>query len=93
MLLVDYYHLALEKEDADIILSANKYIKHVHLSKPDGRVFPKATDRDVYEPFFYNLKKIGYNQRISVEAYTTDFGKDAATSLALLRKIFIGYDE
>ena len=89
-LLVDYYHWALEKEDPDVILMSGEYIRHVHFSRPEGRVFPKDTDPDrtMYSTFFNNLKKIGYDERISVEAYAGDLKKDAAQSLELLRKMF-----
>jgi sugar phosphate isomerase/epimerase len=87
-LLVDYYHWALEKEDTGILLETGDYLKHVHFSRPEGRVFPKETDPDDYPPFFEHLKKIGYNRRVSVEAYTDDLENDAVQSLAFLKKIF-----
>lgn len=89
-LLVDYYHWALEKEHPDVILTAGEYIRHVHFSRPEGRVFPKYSDADLflYIAFFNNLKKIGYDNRVSVEAYTKDLRNDAAHSLELLRILY-----
>jgi len=89
-LLVDYYHWALENESPDVISAAGDFIRHVHFSKPEGRVFPKYTDPDLplYTAFFNNLKAIRYDSRVSVEAYSKDLRNDAAHSLELLRAIF-----
>ena len=86
-LLVDYYHLALEKENTGVVLEGGDYIRHVHLARPEGRAFPKASDPDDYGLFCDSLKEISYKQRISIEAYTTDLKRDASESLALLRKL------
>ena len=87
-LLVDYYHWALEKEDTGVILEGGDYIRHVHLARPEGRAFPRASDPDDYAVFCDSLKKIDYRHRISVEAYTTDLKQDSSESLALLRRHF-----
>lgn len=89
-LLVDYYHWALEKESPDVILTAGDFIRHVHFSKPEGRIFPKYTDADLplYTTFFNNLKKIGYDSRVSVEAYSKNLRNDAVHTLDLLRIIY-----
>jgi D-psicose/D-tagatose/L-ribulose 3-epimerase len=88
-LLVDYYHLMMEKEDLGILLSAGQYIKHIHFANPEGRVFPHDIDGNDYPAFFTKLKQIGYHGRISVEAYTKDFSNDAAKSLALLKELTV----
>ena len=36
-LLVDYYHLALEKENPEIILEAGPAVRHLHFAKVTGR--------------------------------------------------------
>jgi sugar phosphate isomerase/epimerase len=41
-----------------------------------------------YEPFFANLRAIGYDQRISVEAATQDLQADAPRAITLLRQAF-----
>ena len=41
-LLIDFYHLASEKEDPAIILRANEHIRHLHMANPQGRVFPSS---------------------------------------------------
>jgi len=85
-LLVDYYHLVMEKEDPEILLRAGSYIKHVHFANPTGRVYP-AEKVDGYIRFMDLLKRIGYEGRISVEAYTKDFCHDAKRSVEILRQL------
>ena len=85
-LLIDYYHLVLEKEDPEILLRAGSYIKHVHFANPTGRVYP-AERVDGYIRFMDLLKRIGYEGRISIEAYTKDFCRDAKRSVEILREL------
>jgi len=85
-LLVDYYHLVMEKEDPTIILDAGSCIKHIHFAKPAGRVYPVEAE-DGYVRFINLLKHIGYEGRISVEAYTKDFCHDARRSVEILRQL------
>ena len=85
-LLVDFYHLAFEKEDPRIILDTGDYIRHVHFAELEGRAFPKDID-DSYVKFFDNLKEIGYEGRVSLEAGSNDFYSDAVISLTLLKQL------
>jgi len=85
-LLVDYYHLVMEKEDPEIILDVGSYIKHIHFANPAGRVYPIEAEEG-YIRFMNLLKRIGYEGRISVEAYTKDFGHDAKRSVEILRQL------
>ena len=85
-LMIDFYHLASEKEDPAIVIEARDSIRHLHMANPQGRVFPLAWEEFDYAPFFANLRKIGYDKRISVEASTKDLPGDAPRSIALLRK-------
>jgi len=87
-LLIDFYHLASEKEDPEIVIRAASHIRHLHTANPTGRVFPLEWTEFDYAPFFANLRKIGYDKRISVEASTTDFAGQAPRSIALLRRAF-----
>ena len=85
-LLIDYYHLVMEKENPEIILDAGSYIKHIHFANPAGRVYPIEAE-DGYIRFMDLLKGVGYEGRISVEAYTKDFCHDAKRSVEILRKL------
>ena len=80
-LLIDYYHLMIEKEDQGIIEEAKDYLQHMHLANPTGRVFPQAGDGADYSKFISNLKKAGYDSRISIEAFTDSFEASAPVAL------------
>lgn len=85
-LLIDYYHLVMEKEDPEIILDAGSYIKHIHFANPAGRIYPIEPE-DGYIRFMNLLKGVGYEGRISIEAYTKDFCHDAKRSVEILRQL------
>jgi sugar phosphate isomerase/epimerase len=87
-LMIDFYHLASEHEDPAIVLRARDHIRHLHVANPTGRVFPLDWTESEYAPFFANLRQIGYDKRISVEASTKDFAADAPKAIALLRRAF-----
>ena len=88
-LLIDFYHLASEKEDAAIILEAREHIRHLHMANPQGRVFPLLWEEFDYAPFFANLRQIGYAGRISIEASSRDVPTEAPKAIALLRRAFV----
>jgi len=87
-LMIDFYHLASEGEDPAIVLRAREHIRHLHMANPHGRVFPLAWDEYDYAPFFANLKTIGYDKRISIEASAKDFPVEAPRAIALMRRAF-----
>jgi sugar phosphate isomerase/epimerase len=87
-LMVDFYHLASEKEDPEIVVRAKEHIRHLHMANPQGRVFPLVWDEYDYAPFFARLREIGYDKRISVEASAKDFPSEAPQAIALLRRAF-----
>lgn len=87
-LMIDFYHLASEHEDPAIVFKAKDHIRHLHMANPQGRVFPQAWDEFDYAPFFANLRAIGYDKRISVEASTTDLAAQGPRAIALLRRAF-----
>lgn len=82
-LLVDYYHLSVENEPVDIISSAGEGIRHIHFADPAGRVWPIEP---MAPEFFATLCEIGYNERISIEAYSENFEADARLALAAVRR-------
>jgi sugar phosphate isomerase/epimerase len=85
-LMVDYYHLRIEKESPDIILRAGEHIRHVHFAEVKGRTYPRMFEES-YLQFFTNLTKARYQGRVSIEAYSGDFRKDATRSLSLLKEV------
>jgi D-psicose/D-tagatose/L-ribulose 3-epimerase len=84
-LLVDYYHLAVEREDPAILADAASSIRHLHVARVAGRRFPCAQESAGMSAFFNEIRRIGYSGRCSIEAYTDDFRADARRSLAYLR--------
>jgi sugar phosphate isomerase/epimerase len=85
-MIIDYYHLAQEHEDPQILEQARDAIVHLHFANPNGRVWPKDPAEDPgYAPFFAMVKKTGFRGGLSIEGRGT-FEADAAASLAFFRK-------
>ena len=86
-LLADMYHMGENGEDMDDILDAGADLRHCHIGRPTGRVYPMPGDGYDYAPFFRALRGIGYAGRLSVEAASPndDPESDLPKSVALLR--------
>ena len=85
-MIIDYYHLAQEHEDPQILVTARDAIVHLHFANPNGRVWPKDPAEDPgYAPFFALVKKTGFRGGLSIEGRGT-FEADAVASLAFFRK-------
>ena len=83
-LLVDFYHLMMEREDPEIILTAGEAVRHLHFAEVEERAFPK--DRKPAHTLFFNtMRRVHYSGRCSIEAYTGDFHADALRALHVLR--------
>ncbi len=88
--LVDYYHLATEREPAQNIIDNAELLTHVHTARLAGRGFPIELDDELNQRFYEALKAINYEGGISLEAYTTDFEREAPRSVAFLRRQTVG---
>jgi sugar phosphate isomerase/epimerase len=88
-LMVDFYHLAIEQKDPAILLQAGSHVKHVHFANPGKRVFPLGPDEYDYSGFFAKLRQSGYRGRLSIEATTGDFAREAPRAIAFLREAFV----
>jgi len=84
-LLIDYYHLMLEHEDPDVLLTAGPAVRHLHLARIEGRAFPLQTDNAMRQ-FFRIVRRAGYVGRCSIEAYTQDFLAEAPRALRALKE-------
>ena len=85
-MIIDYYHLRVEKESPDIILKARKEIVHFHFANPNGRLWPKSPAEDPdYDEFFKLVKQIGFHGGISIEGRGS-LAQDATASLAFFRQ-------
>lgn len=88
--LVDLYHMDVEKEPMEHLLEGEGMLQHVHISNPEGRIYPREGDGQPYSRFFDVLRSIGYDGRASVEAYTQNFSSDALQAIACLRALDAG---
>lgn len=87
--LVDFYHFTVEKEPVENLLKDGRdFLRHVHFARPDGRVYPGDINEADYKPFIDALKAVGYDERVSCEAYSEDFPADSFRALELLREQF-----
>lgn len=85
-LIVDFYHLAFEHEDPDVVLQAKDFIVHTQIAAPADRMFPVSAEGEPrYARFFANLAKIGYRGRVSIEANAGDLRADAPKALRFLK--------
>ena len=85
-IIVDFYHLAFENEDPDVILGVKDLIVHLQIADPARRTFPTQTGGDTrYRQFFDNLRRIGYSGRISIEANSSNVAGDCGPALAFLK--------
>ena len=91
-IIVDFYHLAFENEDPAVILGARDMIVHLQIADPRERTFPiDEAGEPRYGQFFTNLRTIGYEGRISIEANSNDVERDARASIAFLKKMAAKY--
>jgi sugar phosphate isomerase/epimerase len=91
-MLVDSYHYGLEEETDNDLLALDSSLMHVHVAEPIDRLQPgghgetseKAFD---FVHFFHLLRKLGYDQRTSIEAkWQSPVDKIGAQTLAFLRE-------
>jgi len=85
--LLDSYHLNTEEEDISVILPDKEQLAHVHFAEQVGRLFPCSENKHIYKEFFKQLKLAQYTQRLSIEAYSENFVRDAKSALALIKEI------
>lgn len=87
-LMVDFYHLASENEDPDILLAAREHILHFHMANPKGRVYPLDAAEYDYARFFARVREIDIEGGMSVEAKpVTTLEADGPRAIAFLRSL------
>jgi sugar phosphate isomerase/epimerase len=67
-LLLDSYHFWLEDEPIEHLRAAALLIRHVHLADRVGRAAPGRSGQADYRPLFAELKRVGYDGLVAVEA-------------------------
>ncbi|MGI6298677.1 MAG: sugar phosphate isomerase/epimerase family protein [Saccharofermentanales bacterium] len=84
--LVDYYHLGTEREPASHIVDNAELLCHVHTARLAERGFPTELDDELNLQFYQALKTVNYSGGISLEAFTSDFEREAPAALEFLRQ-------
>jgi sugar phosphate isomerase/epimerase len=93
-MLVDSYHFGLEKEKMSSVISLGNTLRHVHVAEVVGRSqpgvrVPEAKESDMFDfvDLFQALRKIGYDERVSIECkWTGPLAEHAAPCLVFLKK-------
>ena len=89
LLLADLYHVALENEPLSVISANGDIIKHIHIARPEGRTAPLPSDGYDYSALARELKKAGYDLRVSIEGRISEnYAETVAASTAFLRTVF-----
>lgn len=83
-LLVDLYHAYYSGDTNDHIRSMTTLLRHAHIAEPEKRVYPAPGDAYPYADFISALKAAGCDT-CSVEARCSDFEKEAADAIRVLR--------
>lgn len=84
--MVDYYHLMMEREELSSIEASKERIIHVHLSDSD-RKCPGDGDFP-FIPFVESLKRIKYGGPISLECNFEEFERESRRGLEFMRGIW-----
>lgn len=88
-LLVDLYHMDMEKEPRESLLTQGDILHHAHIaSAKNARNIPREGDGEDYGEFFAILKKIGYQGGIALEGGAgEDFCEGVKSSVSYLRSL------
>jgi sugar phosphate isomerase/epimerase len=84
-LLADIYHMLVDREPADEIITHGSSIHHVHVAELEGRMAPGTSGED-FGPYLRALAKIGYRGSLSYECFWKDFPQQAAACLSSFRE-------
>lgn len=81
--LADLYHMMAGGENSTVVRNG---VIHCHIAERVNRAYPAKGDgsNDDYDEFFANLKKGGYEGRVSIEGNCKDFLTEAKAAYALL---------
>ena len=84
--LADLFHMYYEKDYVESIAANKGWIHHAHIANPVNRGFPAPGDGFDFAPFIGALKFAGC-PRLTIEAGTEDFEKDAYLALEVLKTV------
>lgn len=90
--LADSYHMMVECEKYDTLKNYADMLTHTHIAEAkfdckDIRLTPNLADENNVKEFIFELKKMGYDGTVSIEAgmRSGDWKRDMAEGLAALR--------
>ena len=86
--IVDIYHLLKEKEGWEVMERADKRLFHIHISDPQRN--PPLGKEDILGEFLSFLKKIGYENRISIESRWQNIEEELPKAIENLKSIWRG---
>ncbi len=84
-LLVDAYHLMLDNDSYEDIVTHGNLLAHVHIATVPNRLAPGAESCD-FSQFFRALNKANYTGRISVEARLSNSETEITAALPVMQK-------
>jgi len=85
-LLVDSYHLLIDRDSVEDIVTYGDLLVHVHVGTIPNRFAPGLEECDL-QPFFNALAKAGYTGRVSVEARIPDPPNDLPKALSVMKEL------
>ena len=83
-LLVDIFHMLRNDESPDDIVKFGPLVHHTHVAENKDRAAPGVNGEDL-RPFLRALKKIGFDDRLTIEAVYTKIEAQVAPAVAALR--------
>lgn len=83
-LLVDIFHMLRNDESPDDIVKFGSLVHHTHVAENKDRAAPGVNGEDL-RPFLRALKKIGFDDRLTIEAVYTKLEDQVGPAVASLR--------
>jgi sugar phosphate isomerase/epimerase len=87
----DIYHMLMENESPDVILSARDLLANVHIAEKEERAYPGKRGTD-FSRYFQAMQKIGYSGGIMMECRWRDFPKEVGIAKAYLENQLLKAD-
>jgi len=85
LVLADFYHMAVEDEDAQAIIEAGDLLYHCHIAEKAERTAPGVKGDD-FTPYFKALKVINYKGSISLECNWKNFEEELGPAVAEMKR-------
>jgi sugar phosphate isomerase/epimerase len=84
-LLADIYHMLMENEGPESLVTNGKFLNHIHIAEKEGCAAPGVHGED-FTAYFKALKQVGYKGRMSVECNWDKLEIQAPMALKALRE-------